>query len=138
MLMMIVPLYGVESHSNVGCLVISVAIFLLFYDLKVKQNAKHKMRATRVLRTIANASIGTFLISQFFESCNEVLFNKLALTTFAQKLPYLAYLTPIKFLVSVVCGLVVSFIAVWIYKLILLLINKIKNKKLASKQEKAS
>ena len=125
MLMCVIPLYGVESHNNIGCLVISVAIFMLLYDAKVKTSSKHKMRAAKVLRIVANASMGTFLVSQVFESYTEVYFNKLALTTFSEKLPYLTYLTPIKFIFSVIIGIAISFVATGLYKLVMLAINKV-------------
>ncbi|MBR1984896.1 MAG: hypothetical protein IKA31_04060 [Clostridia bacterium] len=119
--------YG-ENHNNLLCVIASVSIFLLFYNLKTEYTSNKKLSFTKILRTIANASLATFLISQIFESLTSVLFNKLSLTTFNARLPFLTYLTPIKFLMSVICGILINFIANQIYKFILFLINK-KSKK---------
>ena len=129
MLMCVIPLYGVESHNNIGCLIISVAIFMLLYQAEVKKSSKHKMRLARVLRVVANASLGTFLVSEVFESYNGIYFDKLGLTNFSEKLPYLTYLTPIKFIFSVIIGIAISFVATLIYKLALFGINKIRDRK---------
>ena len=116
-------LYG-ENHNNLLCVIASVSIFLLFYNLKTENPTKLKSGVTKFLRTIANASLATFLISQIFESLTSVLFNKLSLTTFNARLPFLAYLTPVKFLISVICALLINFIAGQIYKFLLFIINK--------------
>jgi len=122
------PIY-IETHNNIGCIVLSVSIFLLFYNLKVSKNSSRSMKKVIPLRVIANASLSTFLISQIFEQQTALWFSKKNLTTFPQKLPYLAYLTPFKFIASVLCGLIISFISSMIYKLIMHLINKIKKSK---------
>ena len=137
MLMCVIPLYGVESHNNIGCLVLSLAIFMLLYQAKVNTSSTHKMRLAKVLRVVANASMGTFLVSEVFEVYNGIYFDKLGLTTFSAKLPYLTYLTPIKFIFSVIIGIAISFVATLIYKLVMLGINKIRDrKKIACSQDK--
>jgi len=123
-----IPIFSVENHNNIGCLVLSVSIFLLFYDLKISK-VSSSMKIVKILRIIANASLSTFLISQIFETLTYRMFNSLNLVTFAEKLPYLTYLTPIKFILSVICGIIISYIALQLYKLITKLIYKINLRK---------
>ena len=120
-------LYEVENHYNFGCLVISVAIFLLFYN--IKSSNEKTIKNVKFLRIIANASIATFLISEIFESFTKQLFNKLTISTFNEKLPYLAYLTPLKFILSVICGIIINFIATKLYYLFNVIVNKIIQKR---------
>ena len=138
MLMCVVPLYGVESHNNIGCLILSVAIFMLFYKSSISESAKGKMRAAKVLRTVANASMGTFLISEVFETCTEIYFEQLGLTTFSEKLPYLTYLTPIKFIFSVVIGIAISILATGLYRLVMCVINKIRYRQKSPESKNAT
>ena len=116
-------IYNPNSHNNIGCVVLSVAIFLLFYDLKVAKNT-NTIKVVKPLRIIANASLSTFLISEIFENMTVNMFNKLELISFADRLPHLAYLTPLKFIVSVICGLIISFVAVQLYRLVVKIIKK--------------
>jgi len=122
-------IYTPENHYNLGCLILSISIFLLFYNLKTPQSSTRKIKIIKPLRIIANASLSTFLISQIFETLTSTFFSKLAITTFSEKLPYLAYLTPIKFILSVICGLVISFLASQLYKLTIRLTDKIIEKR---------
>ena len=121
-----ISIYNPDSHHNIGCVVLSVAIFLLFYDLKVAKNTK-KLKVVKPLRIIANASLSTFLISEIFETLTANMFDKLELISFVERLPYLAYLTPLKFIVSVMCGIVISWIAIQLYRLVVKLIDKCRN-----------
>ena len=124
-----IPIYGTENHNNIGCAILSVCIFLLFYDLKTQLSASKKSGGIKLLRTVANASLATFLISQIFETLTKNYFAKLQLTNFDQKLPYLLYITPIKFVASVICGIIICFIATKLFKLINTLITKAINAK---------
>ena len=117
--------YSVENHNNIGCLIISVMIFTLFYSHKICLSSKGKIVLSKMTRTIANASMSTFLISQIFESLTYRLFNNLKITSFAGKLPYLIYLTPLKFVLSLACGIVINLLSVLMYKLLIKAINKI-------------
>ena len=121
-------IYSPESHNNIGCVVLSVAIFLLLYDLNVAKNTK-KIKVVKPLRIIANASLSTFLISEIFESLTANMFANLELISFADRLPHLTYLTPLKFIASIICGLIISFIAVQLYRLALKLIEKCSRRK---------
>lgn len=122
----VIPLYNVENHNNIGCVVLTVAIFLLFYDLRRVNMSKLKKTLCGILRIIANASLSTFLLSVIFESFTSKLFNKLSLTTFIDRLPYIAYLTPLKFVLSVLSGIIISIIATFIFKLLNIIIGCIK------------
>jgi len=124
----VVPRYTVENHNNLGCVILTVAIFLLFYDFKIKNGTKLKNKVCKILRIIANASLSTFLVSVIFESFTSELFTRLSLTTFNTKLPYLAYLTPLKFILSVVCGIAINFISTQLFKLVNYIFNYIKLK----------
>lgn len=124
----VAPNYLVENHNNLGCVMLTVTIFLLFYDLKINNVSKVKTKTCKILRTIANASLATFLVSVIFESFTSELFSKLSLTTFTSKLPYLAYLTPLKFILSVICGIVINITATQLFKFIKYIFNCFKLK----------
>ena len=123
----IIPCFNIENHNNLICIIISVALFLIFYDVKWEISSDSKQIISKITRLIANTSMSTFLISVIFETQTELLFDKWELVTYSQRLPYLLYLTPIKFILSVACALPVSIISTVIFKLILKAINKIKS-----------
>ena len=125
----VIPTYSVENHNNLGCIIITVSLFLMFYNLTLIKNTKAKTLTTKTFRLIANASLATFLISVIFESLTQELFKKLTLTTFSSRLTRLMYLTPLKFVLSVLCGITIHLISVLIIKLITLIVKKIKTKK---------
>ena len=121
-----IPVLNVNNHYNVGCVVLSVCIFLLFCN---KTSNSKNATLKKSLRIIANASLSTFLVSSIFETLTMQYFSKLALTSFSEKLPYLLYLTPLKFIASVLVAIIINIVAIYIYKLFILLLNKItKNK----------
>ena len=119
----IIPRYGPSNHMNLGCVIITTAIFLLFKDLC---GESRKTPVTKALRTVANASLSTYLVSEIFESLTAEYFNALQLTLFSEKLPYLIYLTPIKFILSVMCGILINISASYIFKGCSALVSKIK------------
>ena len=119
-----IPKYSVENHRNLGCLIITVAIFLLLSNKTYQIVDGKKSKIFALTRTIANASLSTYLISSIFESITYSYFGKLNIITFADKLPYLLWITPIKFIASVIVGIAISLITNWLYKSIKSLTNK--------------
>lgn len=113
----------VENVSNVGCVIISTLIFLLFYDLK----AKNKNCVLKVFRDITDTSLSCFLLSYLFEEIfRKEIYIKKDLKTFMQRLPYLLYTTNIIFLGGVICGLFAHNIAKLITKSIFYFFSKVK------------
>jgi surface polysaccharide O-acyltransferase-like enzyme len=113
-------LYGVESHNNIGCVLVSTTIFLLFYNYKIaKPN-----RMTKTLRCIANASLSTYLVSEIFDKYSDILFNNWGLVNFSQRHIHLIYMTPIKFILSLCIGIVINIVATKLYKLLKSLVDK--------------
>lgn len=110
-----IPRYGVENHRNLGCVIITVSIFLIFENKTYQLTEEKKTKLFRLLRTIANASLSTFLISSIFESLTQTYFTNLNLVTFTARLPYLLWITPIKFVISVIAGITINLISTWIY-----------------------
>jgi len=123
----IISTFSVENHNNLACVIVSVFLFLLLCDVRCVPSNKLKRTLTKTARVIANASMPTFLISVIFETLTEVFFGKLALTTYSQKLPYLLYLTPLKFVLSVIAGIIVNIIATLIFRLIMKAVNALES-----------
>ena len=123
-----IPIYSVENHNNLGCVLLSVSIFLLLSNLTLSDNNSVGLKIVKPLRIIANASLSTFLISEIFENFTAQMFAKLELVTFVERLPYLAYLTPLKFVLSVMIGLIITLISLLLYKLIIKCVTKIIKK----------
>lgn len=119
----VIPRYSTSNYMNFGCVIISVSIFLLFKDMTtVSGNSAW----VKIIRTIANASFSTFLISEIFESLTVEYFDTLGLNLFSERLPYLLYLTPVKFLVSLACGIAINLIVKYAFKAGAYLICKMK------------
>ena len=90
------------------------AIFLLFYKLKIEKANK----PSKVLRVIANASLSTFLISVIFETMSENYFSVNNLISFSSRLPHLLYMTPIKFVLSVLIAILINVSVKYIFMFI--------------------
>lgn len=119
----VIPNFYIETHNNLFCVIISVGLFLMLYPITSTRRTRGKRALCRFTRTVANTSMACYLVSEIFEVMTANLFARLALYTFSAKLPYLLYLTPIKFLLSIVLGLVITMLTACLYRLILLLVG---------------
>lgn len=120
-----IPRYSVENYFNIGCIIIAVSVFLLLYDIKIDE--KKKVLITP-LRMIANTSLATYLVSEIFETLTAQYFEKIGAILYSDRLPYLLYLTPLKFILSVICGILIHLAATYIFKIIQILIDKFAKK----------
>lgn len=116
----------VENHNNIFCVIVSVSLFLMLYDLKKEQLSN---RPT-FLRSVANLSLSTFLVSFIFEVINEKIFKSAGLTTFSQRLPHLLYMTPLKFVFSIMIAFVIHHLCKALMWIIKFFIDKAKIKKM--------
>lgn len=91
-----------ESFQNLGCVIISTSIFLLFYDLKAK---KHNC-FLKMFRQITDTSLSCILLSWILEVLfNDKIFRKKYIYNFVDRLPYLAFTVPLTFIGSIIMGL---------------------------------
>lgn len=120
----VIPGYVPENYTNLGCIFIAFSIFLMFYDLKIKNPTKVKNFFCKFGRIVANTSMATFLVSVIFESLTAQMFTNLSLITFVSRLPYLIYLTPLKFILSVAIGIIINLVVNLFFKLIKVIIKK--------------
>ena len=122
----VLPRYLVETHNNIGCAIITISLFLMFYKIKICVTTKGKLITAKIARLVANASLSTYLISEIFESLTTKAFSEALLFTFSQRLPHLLYITPLKFITAVACGIIIHIIALLLYELVLIVCRKIK------------
>lgn len=109
-----IPSFSIENHSNIFCLIVSISIFLLFYNLQ----AKKQNRGLKFLRAIANASLSFFLISYVFDELfRKVIFANLNLTSFYQKLPHLFYIVPIVIICSIISAMIIHSLTMLLIKI---------------------
>ena len=131
-----IPKYAVENHNNLGCVIITTSLFLTFYNTKANLNKKCNYYTCSTLRIIANASLSAYLVSSIFESFTATYFINNQLLIFSQRLPYLLWITPLKFVLSVICGIIINFVSKIISDVIFIIIDKIKAKIAKSKNKK--
>lgn len=118
-----VPRFNIENYHNIICVIISVSLFLLLYDIKCDPAHKSNKVLVKITRMIADVSMSTYLVSIIFETLTGRLFAKTTLVTYTEKFPYLLYLTPIKFVLSVICALLIHLISGYIIKLVMPIID---------------
>lgn len=113
----------VDNCYNLGCVIITSLIFLLFYDLK----AKKKNCLCKIFRQIADISFSFFLIQYFFEQLFYFdTFAKKGYNTFMKRLPHLFYAVPVAVVGGVACSLVTHLLSVYIMKILDYIIYKFK------------
>lgn len=113
----------VHNFSNLGSTLISISIFLLFYDLR----AKKKNCFLKMFRHISDTSLSCFLVSWIMEEVFGILiFNKKGLNKFMERFPYLLFTVPASFVGSIMMGLIIHNFTVLLTKSIFYLFGKIK------------
>lgn len=125
----VIPRFDIENYSNFVCLVISVSLFMLFSDIKFDASRKFGGTLVKITRTVANASMSTYLLSVIFDNLTTQLFSKLNIVTFSERFPFLLYLTPLKFILSILCAIPISILSAYLFKMALKIINKITSAK---------
>lgn len=105
----------VESYNNLGCVILSSSIFLLFYNLK----AKRKNCFLKTFRKITDTSLSFFLLSYMFDIIFEInLFKKKNLNNFMKRLPYLFITEHVCFIGSIILGFFTHNISVLVVKVL--------------------
>ena len=119
-----VTFFTIENHSNIFCVVICFCIFMLFYNNFVsKQNLLIKY-----IRKISNTSLSFFLLSFVFDELFKVLiFKRLQLNNFYDKLPHLLYIVPITIILSILSAFIVGLMSKYIIKVLKIFTNKFLN-----------
>lgn len=91
----------VESYNNLGCVILSTLIFLIFYNLK----AKRKNCFLKVFRKVTDTSLSFFLLSYIFDLIFDAnIYGKRNLDTFMKSLPFLFITVHVNFLGSIIMG----------------------------------
>lgn len=113
----------VECYQNLGCVILSCLIFLLFYDFR----AKRKNCFLKIFRKITDTSLSCFLLSYIFDRIFAIeIFGKKGLKLLIDRLPYLLFTVQINFIGSIIGGLITHNISLFLTKSLIFIYYRIK------------
>ena len=92
------------NYSNVFCMMLSIAIFLLFYNIPAKDDNN------KALSKITKLSLSTFLVSYIFDRIFIAVLANRGIISFADRFVHLIYLVPLNFVFSVILALFIHLI----------------------------
>lgn len=123
----LVPIYNpkvtVHNFYNIGCVITTTLLFILFYKLKVKKMNNF----CKFFRKITDCSFSFFLLNHIFEMIFYYhIFPEKGYDTFMKRLPHIIYVIPIISIAGIVCSLITHTITLYIIKLGFYVLDNIK------------
>lgn len=114
----------VEVYENLRSVILSVLVFLVFYDVKAK---KKKKCFLKTIRMITDTSLSCFLLLFMFDQIFLVdIFNKKHLKRFINSLLYLPFTIHVNFAASIISALITHNVSLLLSKSIYYFYEEIK------------